>query len=112
MTNLSSDAQEKVQRLQLFEQNLQMLNSQKQQFQAQLFEIESALRELSSASVAYKMVGSIMVNSSKESLEKELLGQRELVELRLQTLEKQEKQFREKAKSIQEEVLSSIKEAG
>ncbi len=104
------EAQESVQRLQMMEQNLQTLNMQRQQFQAQLFEVEGALKEVTTAPVAFKIVGGIMIGTDKESLQKELQGKKELLELRVQTLEKQEKQVKDKAKKLQEEVLASVKE--
>lgn len=107
---LSKDAQESIQRLQMMEQNMQSLNMQKQQFQAQLFEIEGALKELETSPVAYKIVGGIMIGVEKSALQNELKGRKELFELRVQTLEKQEKQLKEKAKKLQEEVMASVKE--
>ena len=107
---MNKEAQESIQRLQMMEQNLQSLNMQKQQFQAQLFEVEGALKEISSSSVAYKIVGGIMIGADKDSLQKELQSKKELLELRVQTLEKQEKQLKEKAKKLQEEVLATVKE--
>jgi prefoldin beta subunit len=107
---LSKEAQESIQRLQMLEQNMQSVNSQKQQFQAQLFEVESALKEVSSSSNVFKLVGGIMIGTDRDSLQKELQGKKEIIELRVQTLEKQEKQLKEKAKKLQEDVLSSVKE--
>lgn len=89
---------------------MQSLNMQKQQFQAQLFEIEGALKELETSPVAYKIVGGIMIGIDKSALMKEMQGRKELFELRVQTMEKQEKQLKEKAKKLQEEVMASVKE--
>ncbi|VVB81379.1 Prefoldin subunit beta [uncultured archaeon] len=107
--SLPKEAQENVQRLQMLEQNLQALNMQKQQFQAQLFEIESALKEVTTAPSTYKIVGGIMIGTDKNTLQKELDGKKEILNLRLQTIEKQEKQLKEKATKLQEEVLASVK---
>ena len=107
---MSKEAQESVQRLQMIEQNMQSLNSQKQQFQAQLFEIEGALKEISTSPVVYKIVGGIMVGTDKAELQKELEGKKELLDLRVQTLDKQETQLKDKAKKLQENVLASVKE--
>ncbi len=107
--SLGKEAQESIQRLQMFEQNLQALNMQKQQFQAQLFEVEGALKEIATSPVVYKLVGGIMIGADKDSLQKELQSKKELFELRVQTLEKQEKQLKEKAKKLQEEVMASVK---
>jgi prefoldin beta subunit len=103
------ELQESLQRLQLLEQNVQALALQKQQFQTQIFEIESALKELETAPTAYKIIGGIMVSSTPETLKKELNQKKELLELRLQNIEKQEKQIRERAKKLQEDLLASMK---
>ena len=107
---MNKEAQESVQRLQAIEQNLQTLNMQKQQFQAQLFEIEGALKEIPTSQNTYKIVGGILIGTDKDTLQKDLQGKKELLELRVQTMEKQEKQLKEKAKKLQEEVLAGAKE--
>ena len=107
---MNKEAQESVQRLQAIEQNLQTLNMQKQQFQAQLFEIEGALKEIPTSQSTYKIVGGILIGTDKDTLQKDLQGKKELLELRVQTMEKQEKQLKEKAKKLQEEVLAGAKE--
>lgn len=96
---------EAVQRLQLIEQNMQALNMQKQQLQAQVFEIEGALKELSSSNAGFKIIGGIMVEVQKQALEAELKGKKDVHELRIESLEKQEAQLKEKAKSLQKEVM-------
>ncbi len=102
------DAQEKIRRLQVMEQNVQQVLAQKQQFQSQVFELEKALKEIKATSAAYKIVGGIMVLSDREQLEKELLQQKELADLRVATLDKQEKQIREKAQSLQKDVMTLL----
>jgi len=99
---------EKIGRLQMMEQNLQAMMMQKQQFQSQLFELESALKEIEKTDKAYKIVGNIMVSAAKEDLKKDLGQKKEIVELRLATIEKQEKQFKDKAKKLQEDIMGSL----
>lgn len=106
----TKEQQEKIQQLQLIEQNLQNLLSQKQQFQSQMFELDGAIKELESTPQAYKIIGGIMVLTEKDKLKKDLSEKKELVELRISSIEKQEKQFKDRAKGIQEEVLSLMKE--
>ncbi len=107
--DVNQDTQEKIQRLQLIEQNLQNFLAQKQQFQSQLFELENALKELETTSQAYKIIGNIMIASNKEDLKKDLGQKKEITELRISSIEKQEKQLKDKAKKIQEEVMGSMK---
>ena len=109
MDDMKKETEQKIGQLQLLEQSLQTFLMQKQQFQAQLMEINSALEELKDSKEAYKIVGNIMVKSTKEELEKDLTGKREMIELRIKTLEKQENQIREKASKMQSEVVSELK---
>jgi prefoldin beta subunit len=106
----TKEQQEKIQQLQLIEQNLQNLLGQKQQFQSQMFELDGALKEIEVSPQAYKIIGGIMVLTEKEKLKKDLSEKKELVELRISSIEKQEKQFKDRAKDIQQEVLSLMKE--
>ena len=109
MAELSKETEQEIAQLQLYEQSLQNILMQKQQFQSQALEIESALKELEATKEAYKIVGNIMVASKKEDLKKDLESKKETSNLRIKTLEKQENQIREKAKKLQEEVSKKIK---
>jgi prefoldin beta subunit len=101
---------DKLNQLEMIEQNVQQYLLQRQQFQAQLIEIESALKELEQAPEAYKIVGNIMVKGDKTKLAEELSRKKEMFEIRVKTLEKQEDKLKEKAKDIQKEVLSGMKD--
>ncbi|PIN76003.1 prefoldin subunit beta [Candidatus Woesearchaeota archaeon CG10_big_fil_rev_8_21_14_0_10_37_12] len=100
-------SQENMQRLQLLEQNVQAINMQKQQFQAQLFEVESALKEIADSSNAFKLIGGIMVNTDKKSLEVELNGKKDVLTLRIDTLEKQEKSIKDKSKKLRDDIVAA-----
>ncbi len=106
---MEKETQEKIQQLQLMEQSLQNLLGQKQQFQSQMTDIESAVDEISRSKTCYKIVGGVMVEKSKENLTEELKNKREMMEIRIKSLEKQEESTREKAKKLQEEVLKEMK---
>ena len=107
---MEKTTEDKIQQLQMIEQGMQNFLMQKQQFQTQLVEIESALTELEKTDTAYKIVGNIMVSSDKEELLNELKSKKEVVELRIKTLEKQESQMKEKAGTMQSEVMEKLKE--
>lgn len=106
---MDKETEKKIGHLQLIEQNLQGILVQKQQFQTQLIEIESALKELENTKEAFKIVGNIMVSSSKEDLLKDLKEKKETLELRIKTIEKQEKSLREKAGGMQSEIVKHLK---
>ncbi len=78
------------------EHQLQQLLFQRQQFSAQSLEIDSALEELKTAKSAYKIVGNIMVGATPSDLVKDLEEKKELIALRLKSLDKQEEQLRKK----------------
>ena len=102
------ETQEKISQLQLYEQSLQNILLQKQQFQAQANEIDSALKELEKSSKSYKIVGNIMIATEKEELKKDLESKKSSSELRVKTLEKQETSIKDKVQSIQSEVMGKI----
>jgi prefoldin beta subunit len=105
---MNKDVQNKINQLSMMEQNLQNFALQKQQFQAQLLEIESAEKEIKDSKEAFKIIGSIMVASDKEKLQKELAEKREILNLRIESFEKQEAKIREKAEAMQKEVLEEM----
>lgn len=99
----------KVNQLQLLQQNVQTLMMQKQQLQSQLVELESALKEIKTTEQAYKIVGKVMVASSKEDLEKELQEKKDLIDVRVKNLEKQEQSLKENMEMLQKEVVEELK---
>ena len=72
---------EKINQLQLYEQSLQSLIQQKQQFQTQESEIDSALEALKTSTKFYKIIGNIMVDSKKANLEADLMERRAKAQL-------------------------------
>ena len=104
----SNETEQKINQLQLYEQSLQNILLQKQQFQAQATEIDSALSQLEGSSVSYKIIGNIMIKSKKEELEKDLKEKKSIAQLRIKTFDKQESDINEKVKSLQEEVMKNI----
>jgi len=106
---MNEETENKIKEMQLIDQNLQHVLMQKQSFQTQLLELDSALEEIETTSEQYKIVGSIMVKSEKEALKKDLKSKKEIFELRLKNLDKQEIQFKENASHLQNELLQELK---
>jgi len=100
--------QEKINQMQLLQRNLENFSAQRQQFQMQLTEIESALLELTKSNQAYKILGNVMVLSKKDDLVKELEEKKQMMDIRISSIEKQESKVREKAEELQKEVLQEI----
>ena len=106
---VSKETELKINQLQMFEQSLQSFLGQKQQFQVQLVEVDSALNELDNTQKAFKIIGNIMVETEKEELKSDLRSRKEVLELRIKTIERQEAQMRERASKLQSEILTKIK---
>ena len=108
---MNKDTEEKIRQLQLFEQNMHNIITQKQRFQSQLLEIENALSELQDAQgKVYKIVGTIMIDATKHTLEKDLNERKDVLELRLKSVKKQEDDYKERAEKIQKEVMRELEQ--
>ncbi|MBS3133773.1 prefoldin subunit beta [Candidatus Woesearchaeota archaeon] len=107
---MSKSSDEKIQQLQLIEQNFQTLLLQKQKFQTQLLEIDNAMEELDKTNKeVFKIIGTIMVEHEKKTLMDDLASQKEILELRIKNIEKQEKLVKEKESKLQSEIMNEIK---
>ena len=58
----------------------------------------------------FKIIGNLMIESNVDELKKDLKSKKETISLRVKNLEGQEKKLREKAESLQKEVMGVIKE--
>jgi prefoldin beta subunit len=95
------------------EKQLEVVLLQKHQLQLQLNEIKHALEELKKAKgEVYRSSGSLMIQSNKEEAEKDLTDRRELIEVKLTALEKQEGKLRESVTSAQKDLQERLKEQG
>jgi len=110
LANLDKETQHKIQEMQILEQNFQQLLQQKQAFSYEVNETDNALKQLEKAEGdVFKIVGSqIMIKSTKEELDKEMKHKKELLDLRLKNIEKQEKDFTEKLESLRKEIMEKI----
>jgi len=108
--DMDKGTQQKISKLQLLEQNMQTFLVQKQQIQSQLVEVDSALKEIESTDKAYKIIGNIMIASKKDELKGELEQKKETIGIRLKSIEKQEEKIREQSKSLQSDVLDSMRQ--
>jgi len=106
---MNKETEQEISELQVIEQNLQRFLSQKQQFQTQIVEVETALKELPESGDTYKIIGNIMVSVKKADLEEDLKSKKEIAEIRLKSLEKQEQKMREEADNLQKQIMNKIK---
>ena len=107
---MNEEVQAKIGQIQLIQQNLENFSMQRQQFQIQQTEIEAALGEIEHTTTAYKIVGNIMVLTDKDQLKKDLDEKKETLNIRINTIEKQEEKLRVKFEELQQEVMRSLED--
>lgn len=107
------ETEKKIAQLQALEQNLQNFLLQRQSFQSQIVEVDNALEEVGKTKGAvYRIIGSVMVVSDKEDVKGDLDSKREVLDIKVRNLEKQEEKIKEKASKLQADVLDAIKGGG
>jgi len=104
MEKMDSKTQEVIAELQAVDQKIQNIAMQKHGIQTQLLEVENALNEIKDAKEAYKLVGSIVLSVEKEELKKELFSKKEVLDLKLNNFNKQEKILREDIEKLQKKI--------
>jgi prefoldin beta subunit len=109
---MSKQLQDQINRLQQMRMQLQMIMQQRQQIDLRLKEIEEALEELDKTDAKtpiYKSVGAILIKTKdKNEVIKELKTNKESLELRKSTLEKQEGRTKEKLNELQSKVQNAL----
>lgn len=106
---IDEETGKKIQNLQLMEQNFQNLALQKQTFQLELNEVITALEEVSKTKEdVFRVLGQVMIKSDKESLKKELKEKKEILEIRMKSIEKQELSMREDVERIRGEIVEKL----
>lgn len=109
---VSPQLRDQINRLQQLRTQLQMITQQRQQVELRLKEVEDALKELDKTDAKtpiYKSVGAILIKAKgKSEITKELKSNRESLELRKNTLEKQEGRTKEKLNELQSKVQNAL----
>ncbi len=112
ISRLPPQVQQRLLRLQQLQQTLQSVLTQKQQLELGLTETEQALSELeklTKQAVIYKSVGSLLVKSKKTKVTKELKEQKELLNMRISVLGKQEERLRTQVKDLQTKLQQDLR---
>ena len=113
---MSQQLQDQINRLQQLRMQLQMIAQQRQQVEFRLKEIDEALTELDttdSKTPIYKSIGSILIKTKgKTEVTKDLKSDKETLELRKKTLDKQEGTTKEKLNELQSKVQNSLNVSG
>ena len=112
ISRLPPQVQQRLLRLQQLQQTLQGVLTQKQQLELELNEVEQALSELeklTEAAVIYKSIGSLLVKSKKTKVTTELSERKELLNMRINVLGKQEERLRTQVKDLQEKLQRDLR---
>jgi len=112
ISSLPPQVQQRLLRLQQLQQTLQGVLTQKQQLELELTEVEQALSELeklADTAVIYKSVGSLLVKSEKAKVTTELNERKELLNMRINVLGKQEERLRTQGKDLQEKLQRDLR---
>ncbi len=112
MEKLSPQMRHQLAQYQQAQQQAQMLMNQRQQLEMLLRETERAHEELAKLpddAVVYKSVGTILVKSNKVDLQKNLVEQKETLDLRVKTLERQGERAIQRLKEMQGKIDEALK---
>ena len=103
--NLSQYIQNQLKQAQQLETQIEQVATQKYQLDLRIKEIDKTLKELQSIGTdtpVYKSVGNILYRvEDKQKLVDDLSEQKELSEIRIKTLEKQQKAMEDKYKELE-----------
>ncbi len=112
MDNIPPKVQNQIAQFQQLTQQIQMVTTQKIQLEAQAKELERTVEELGKApedSAVFKNVGTLLVQvKDRKALVDELKEQKETVEVRVKTLERQDKHLRERHQSLQSQITQAL----
>ncbi len=111
-TTLPPAVQERLLRLQQLQQTLQNVLTQKQQVELELLEVDQALSELEKTTdngVIYKSVGSLLIKTEKQKVVDELKEKKELSNMRVSVLGKQEERLRAQIKELNEKLQKDLR---
>jgi len=112
MDNIPPKVQNQIAQFQQLTQQIQMVTTQKIQLEAQVRELDRTIIELEKVtddSAVFKNVGSLLIQvKDRPRLITELKEQKETAEVRVKTIERQDKHLRERHKSLQDQITQAL----
>ncbi|MDO8874225.1 MAG: prefoldin subunit beta [Methanoregula sp.] len=115
MNNISPKVQNQLGMLQQIQQQLQTILQQKAQYEMAVREAKRAQEEISDAAedaVMYMTVGTVMMQKKKDVVNVKLTDKLESLELRIKSLEKQEKMLQGKFEQLQAQIKAALEGKG
>ncbi|HOV51363.1 MAG: Prefoldin subunit beta [Methanosaeta sp. PtaB.Bin018] len=108
---LPPQVQNQLAQLQQLQQQAQAVMTQKNQIEVLIRETEAALKELEKSSddaVIYKSVGELLFRADRSKLMEELKERKEMMDLRLKTMAKQEERIQSRFTQLQEQLKLTL----
>jgi len=108
---LPPQIQNQLAQLQQLQQQAQAMLSQKSQIEALMRETDAAVKELEKSpddAVVYKSVGELLFKADKPKLLEELKEKKDMMDLRLKTMSKQEERIQSRFTQLQEQLKQSL----
>ncbi|OPX65523.1 MULTISPECIES: prefoldin subunit beta [unclassified Methanoregula] len=115
MNTISPKVQNQISMLQQLQQQLQTILQQKTQYELAVREAKRAQEEIKDSAddaVMYMSVGTVMMQKKKEVIDAKLTEKVETLELRIKSLEKQEKMLQGKFEQLQAQIKSALEGKG
>jgi prefoldin beta subunit len=115
MNNISPKVQNQLSMLQQLQQQLQTILQQKAQYELAVREAKRAQEEIKDSAddaVMYMSVGTVMMQKKKEVVDAKLTDKVETLELRIKSLEKQEKMLQGKFEQLQSQIKTALEGKG
>ncbi len=115
MNNISPKVQNQLSMLQQLQQQLQTVLQQKTQYELAVREAKRAQEEIKDSAddaVMYMSVGTVMMQKKKEVVDAKLTDKIETIELRIKSLEKQEKLLQGKFEQLQAQIKTALEGKG
>ena len=112
ISSLPPNIQERLLRLQQQQQTLRSVLTQKQQLELELAEVDQALSELeklTDAAIIYRSVGSLLVKSKRSKVTSELNERKDILNMRISVLGKQEERLRSQIKNLQTKLQRDLR---
>lgn len=104
----------KLEEFEVLRQTYLALIYQKQKIEEELLEVENAIKELENMKDderVFIMIGNVLIRKDKKSVIEELKEKRDILNIRIKSLDKQEVQLRERLTNLQNEIEKLIGES-
>jgi prefoldin beta subunit len=110
-SELPPQVQNQLAQLQQLQQQAQALLGQKSQIEGLMRETDAAVKELEKSNddaVVYKNVGELLFKADRPKLLEELKERKDMMELRLKTMSKQEERIQSRFTQLQDQLKASL----